>query len=224
MHPHQSTIDLLRVLVGRIPPRFPRELGRYLAQRVEELARDASVTGEALDRALAEFGLYVWHYRKALEEIYAREAVGEESARFLELLSLALRERVTADAAASGLADPREIMRLPQFEANYSPEDKLLIEEAMLHARRELEDNLRGQIESGEITDFDAVALRWKRERLAIEEQLLALAELARTKPQWAAEIRERIREFSLGFSGIVGEEPTLEKARQEVENYRGIA
>ncbi|MBI4434909.1 hypothetical protein HY635_03810, partial [Candidatus Uhrbacteria bacterium] len=83
MHPLQSTLDLLHQVVDRLPPRFPRELGRYMAQRLGELERDQSVNREALDRVVAEFGMYTWHYRRAWEEVYERNAKADEERRFL---------------------------------------------------------------------------------------------------------------------------------------------
>ena len=225
-HPLQSTLDLLHQIVDRLPPRFPRELGRYMMMRLGELERDQSVSRDALDRVVSEFGKYTWHERRAWEEVYERNAKADEERRFLELLPAAVRERVMGDTnnfspsfrgGASGGAGA--IVRLPAFE-RYTPEDRLIIEEALLRARREAGDRLGARLLAGELPEYEEVALRWKRERLNIEEQLLKLQKIARAKPPLAREIQNVIQDYELGFSGWTGREPTLEELRGVVADY----
>lgn len=245
-HPYQATIDLLHQIVDRLPPRFPRELGRYMALRLGELERDQSVSREALDRAVAEFGTYTWHYRRAWEETYEREGKKEEERRFLELLPAALRERVAQDVAARGKASgknfspstavegeregeamvrrsPQDIVRSPTFE-RYTPEDRLIIEEALLRARREAGDQLGARLLAGELPDYEDVALRWKQERLKLEEQLLKLQKIAREKPHLSREIENVVADYELGFSGWTGREPTLAELKGVVSDYANRA
>ena len=223
-HPQQSTIDLLRRMVVRVPPRFPRELGRYMNVRVEELARDVSVPEAVLTNVIAEFGRYLWHYRKAWEDVWTREGAPRVAPKFLEMLSGDVRARVEADVGA-GFTPARsalEIMRLPQFESAYTPEEKLVIEEAGGGARHAAEEGLRDRIDRGEVADYDATVLRWKQERLRIEEQLLMLEQIAHARPQHASEIRSRIAQCEEGMAGI-SHEPTLRELQGEVENYRNM-
>lgn len=217
-HPQQSTIDLLHTLVDRLPPRFPRELGRYMIARVGELECDASVSHEALDRVVAEFGKYTWHYRRAWEEVYARAGVGDEEQRFLAALPSALRERAQVDAAAAGKRIG-EVIRLPAFE-RYTPEDRLILEEALLRARRDASNRLGQRLLAGELPEYDATALRWKQERVKIEEQLLALDRIAHEKPALAEEIAKVVADYEVGFSGLMGREPTLTELRGVVADY----
>ncbi|MBI4450294.1 hypothetical protein HY634_04495 [Candidatus Uhrbacteria bacterium] len=230
MHPLQSTLDLLHVIVDRLPPRFPRELGRYMMMRLGELERDQGVSRDVLDRTVAEFGKYTWHYRRTWEEVYEREGKPEEERRFLELLPSTVRERVAGDTnnfspssrgGASGGAGA--IVRLPAFE-QYTPEDRLIIEEALLRARREAGDRLGARLLAGELPEYEEVALRWKRERLSIEEQLLAMRRIAREKPSLAEEIRRVVEDYELGLSGLMGREPTLAELRGQVQNYTEMA
>lgn len=239
MHPLQATIDLLHQIVDRLPPRFPRELGRYLAGRLAEIERDQSVSREALDRAVAEFGKYTWHYRRAWEEVYDREGRGDEERRFLEFLPNALRERVVEDVkgvkGVEGVKDffpsfrggarggAQDIVRSQAFE-RYTPEDRLVIEEALLRARREASDQLGARLLAGELPDYEEVALRWKQERLKIEEQLLRLRKIAREKPHISREIENVIADYELGFSGWTGREPTLAELKGVVADYANRA
>lgn len=218
-HPHQSTVDLLRRMVARLPPKFPRALGRYMIERAETLARDAGIPAEELARSIAEFGVYLWHYRKAFEEAFAREGIPRWEERFLAELPGALRTRVVGDASGRSL----EIMRAPAFESAYSPEDKLVIEEALLTARRAVEEELRDRVDRGEVADYDHRVLAWKHVRLDMEEALLSLRELATAKPAWAREILDKLRTYEEGIAGI-GPEPTREELRKEVESYRNVA
>jgi len=218
-HPYQSTIDLLHVLVDRLPPRFPRELGRYMATRLAELERDQSVHREALDRVVAEFGKYSWPYRRAWEEVYEREGKPMEEQRFLELLPPVVRERVVGDTknfspstAVGGEGNgagrsPCDVVRLPVFE-RYTPEDRLVIEESLLRSRREAGDQLGARLLAGDLPEYEEVALRWKQERLKIEEQLLAMHRIAREKPPLAEEIQRVVDDYEVGFSGLMGREP----------------
>ncbi|MBI4434264.1 hypothetical protein HY635_00370, partial [Candidatus Uhrbacteria bacterium] len=202
--------------------------------------RDQSVNREALDRVVAEFGMYTWHYRRAWEEVYERNAKADEERRFLEVLPTALREQVLrdsgsvrgktpdveeerSDGSTSGVGvrtrRPQDIVRLPAFE-HYTPEDRLIIEEALLRARREAGDQLGAQLLAGELPDYEEVALRWKQERLRIEEQLLKLRKIARAKPPLAREIQNVIADYELGFSGWTGREPTLTELKGVVADY----
>ncbi|MDO8599645.1 MAG: hypothetical protein Q7S02_06065 [bacterium] len=234
-HPQHATIDLLHAFVDRLPPRFPRELGRYMAVRLGELERDTSVSREALDRVVAEFGKYTWHERRAWEEVYERAGKADEEQRFLTALPGALRERVLDHAKGfspatagggerEGVArgagrSPCDVVRLPAFE-RYTPEDRLIIEEALLRARRDAADRLGARLLAGELPDYDAVALRWKQERLRIEEQLLQLRTIAREKPALGAEITKVVTDYEIGFSGLMGREPTLMELRGVVADY----
>lgn len=244
-HPHQSTIDLLHALVDRLPPRFPRELGRYMVMRLGELERDAAVSREVLDRAVAEFGKYTWHERRAWQEVYEHEGKPGEERRFLAQLPATVRERVVGDTkhfspativggerpvsrslgeVGEGVAQrvgrsPCDIVRLPAFE-RYTPEDRLIIEEALLRARRDAADHLGAQILAGDVPNYDDTVLHWKQERLRIEEQLLALRRIAREKPMLAPEITKVIADYDIGFSGLMGREPTLVELRGVISDY----
>lgn len=215
-HPFQSSIDYLRWLVGRLPPKFPPELGRFMSIRVEEFARDARVTQEVIDRAAVEFGFYLWHYRKAFAEILAREGDAAIAQRFASALSADLNARVESESGGQ----PLEVARFPSFERAFTPEERLVIEEALLAARRAAAEDVRARIERGEIADYERTALRWKQERLRMEEQLLELRRLAREKPNLSGEILERVASFERGFVDI-DREPTLDELTHEVENYR---
>jgi hypothetical protein len=114
---------------------------------------------------------------------------------------------------------PQDIVRSKQFE-RYTPEDRLVIEEALLRARREAGDRLGARLLAGELPDYEEVALKWKRERLDIEEQLLRLRKIAREKPHLAHEIENVIKDYELGFSGWTGREPTLPELRGVVADY----
>lgn len=235
-HPYQPTIDLLHQIVDRLPPLFPRELGRYMALRLGELERDVSVSREALDRIVAEFGAYTWHYRRAWEEIYQRDGAPTEERLFLEQLPQNLRERIERDVAVakgeSVSGGKSQIVRLPAFEQNYTPEERLIIEETLLRARRGAGDQLGARLLAGEIPDPDAavgtsyeeIALRWKQERLRIEEQFFNLRKIAREKSHLAREIWNVIADYELGFSGWTGREPTLAELKGVVADYANRA
>jgi hypothetical protein len=188
---------------------------------VGELERDASVSREALDRVIAEFGKYTWHYRRAWEEVYRRDGEPEAERGFIAALPAALRERIEQDVAAASQAQTlkSQIVRLPVFE-RYTPEERLVVEEALLRSRRETADRLAQRIIAGEITDYDEGALRWKSERLRIEEELLALKRIARERPAFADEIQRLLEDYEIGFSGLAGREPTLAELQGMVRDY----
>lgn len=196
-----------------------------MAMRLAELERDESVRREALDRVVAEFGKYSWPYRHAWEEVYGQEGKQAEERRFLELLPAAVREHVQTDVsggARGGVAS--EIVRLPIFEKNYTPEDRLIIEEALLRARREAGDQLGARLLAGELPEYEEVALRWKQERLKLEEQLLKLRNIAREKSNLAEEIQRVLADYDVGFSGLMGREPTLAELKGVVADYANRA
>lgn len=219
-HPYQATLDLLRVMIDRLPPRFPDLLASCARERLDVFAADAHVHSEALDAFAGTFGALVWPYRRAWEEVFAQDGAAIVERAFLEALPPALRAHVERDAAAAQ-EQPSGVLRLPAFEA-YTPEDRLVAEEAYLAARHNAAGDLAGRIASGNLPRYDAAVLRWKEEGLRIEGALLELRALARTLPRWADEIGNIVREYELGFTGTLGREPTLDEVRGAVADYRG--
>jgi hypothetical protein len=222
-HPHQSSLDLLCTLAAGRPPRFPSVLGDYMEWRAKQLADDPSTTREAIDETIGEFGRYVWPFRRAWDELYVRDARKDERERFLGALPAGVVERAKRDAGAAGVT-VQDVLRLPILESNYIPEERLVLEDALREARHGASSALAARLDAGEIPDYETIAIRWKRERLDIEEQLIELQKLALRKPQWADEIANHVREFHLGFSGVVGETPTLHIVTGVVADYAGRA
>ncbi|MFH1430189.1 MAG: hypothetical protein ABIG71_01535 [Candidatus Uhrbacteria bacterium] len=190
-----------------------------MQRRIAELRADAGVSREECEAVAIEFGMYSWHYRRAWEEVYARDGQVIATERLFDGMPESLGQRVRADADELGCGTI-ELMRMPVFETNYTPEDRLVMEEAFLRARQDAAAELATRLRDGKIPDYERIVLRWKMERLKIEEELLSLRDVARKKPQWAAEIAGAIHEYELGFTGAMGMEATVEEVRGKVEEY----
>lgn len=222
-HSFQATIDLVRSIIAQTPPRFSVELAHALRERMEVLAADAGVTRAALDAFAIDVGKARWPYRRAWEECYAREGATMEREQFLAQLPHVLREHVESDVDRTSFQAPQDILRLPAFE-QYTPEDRLILEEALLAARHTTAAALARRVDTGDLPAYERDILQWEQQRIAIDAELLTLREFAREHPALAEEIAATIRAFELGFTGVLGTEPTLAAVRGSIADFRARA
>lgn len=218
-HPHAALLEEFRIVLDRLVPLAPAELvteGRALH---EQLTGDMQTTERQVHQAIAYIGTKEYPYRKAYQELCAKDEERRLETAIMARLDEGLAEKIRAitqhgvhvlDYAAS-----------PLFETQLAPEERYRVEEAILGAHEVINRQCDERARERHAT-FAELVERWsarQAETQALIEQLRALSERSAT---YASEIIERADRLTEGWS-IAEHDPTPEGVRQEIVHWMDV-
>lgn len=222
MHRYEYTLDILKQVIEKAPDFFPQERKKEMEKALAALRADAATPRQKIDEAIISFGKEIWPYRKAFWAVHDESKIEEEQ-YIREKLSPAVREKYEIFLRKGGrIEDIRTEAGLDEMETYFSPEELSELVGAKLAAH----DRVVSEVEAlcaGNKKEVCTDALgRYKEEQKKIDEAISQLLALAANSGKWEAEIKDKVRVFEAGWSGLEREVSAGDIAG-EIDYYLGV-
>ncbi|MEY4723260.1 MAG: hypothetical protein RLZZ324_773 [Candidatus Parcubacteria bacterium] len=228
IHPHQYTLELLRIAIDHLPPTFSAARKKSFLKRLERYQKDAAAPFEEIRETIADIGKESWAVRKAYEEMYARYGRASEEAFLLENLDEGIRAKYERFIHEGGKinhvesAVNLEQLRESPFEKYFSPEEKFAVMQALLAARDAAREEINGLVTDAKKDEFARLTKEHKITQRLIESKIEELRALAAVSPKWKPDIQDRINTIEEGWS-VVEHGVSLDGLEREAEHWRGM-
>jgi hypothetical protein len=230
-HPHAYTLQLFRLAIKHLPPRFDAARAEYYRKRLEEFEADYDMSYEEIRLTITQLGRESWPERQAYQEMYARYGRSSEEAFLLKNLDKGLRakfEKFIEDGGKinylereSAVRSERELLAPMPFESYFDPEEKFAIVQALLTARDAARKEIVSLIETGKREEYEQMIQNYRQREASIDRKIKELEQLASTSDRWQESIVDRVRVLEEGWS-VMERGVDEEKLDREIEYWRG--
>lgn len=222
MHKYEYTLDILKQVIEKAPDFFPADRKKEMEKTLAALRADAATPRQKIDEAIISFGKEIWPYRKAFWAVHDESKI-EEQQYIREKLSPAVREKYEIFLRKGGhIEDIRTEAGLDELETFFTPEEMTDLVEAKLAAH----DRVVSEVEAlcaGDKKDVCTDALgKYIEEQKKIDEAIKQLGALAANSGKWESEIKDKVRTYEAGWSGLEREVSAADLAG-EVDYYLGV-
>lgn len=219
-HRYEYTLDLLRQTVAKAPKFFSAERRAAMEEELRRLAADSRATQQTIEDRIIAFGREIYPHRKSFYRIHDTEGRPREQEKIRAALEPALRAKFEAFLRGGGRVE--DVRRGGDFEQYFSPEEKAAITASKLAAHdavvAEIETLCVGEKRSACETHLG----EYTKEQEEIGRLIGALRAIGSRSERWEAEIRDKVRTFELGWSGVE-HEVSADAVRAEIDYYQGV-
>lgn len=220
MTPHlENELFLLKKAIEAMPFTFPdAQKARYL-DKLKEFEASPETDRKEIEEAIVEVGKASWPYRKAYEEMFKNYASEKYEQYFIDKLSEPTRKKYMEFKKRGGSIS--DFRRGRDFEEAFTPEENLVIEEAVFAARDGLKDYMREVIreKSGE---YEEALNIYQQKKHDLENMLQSLKDMAAKSEKWAPEILDKVSGLEEGWSAVERDFDE-DKLRHEIEYWQGV-
>lgn len=220
MHPHESLLAELKIIIDHAPAAVPLEVRQQFESQYAGFLADQNAAATAISAAIVAFGKITWPYRKAYESIFDRYKKERQEKYFRDQLDQNLRAKYDNFVKIGHHID--DVRGGKEFEEIFSGDEKYKIEEAYFFARERVKKEVEDLIGGTEKLNYETELGTWKKKQSAIDAKLQALRQLAKTSEKWAAEILDKVELFEEGWSAIERDINETEVTK-EIDNYQGL-
>ncbi|MBU0531338.1 hypothetical protein KJ910_02495 [Patescibacteria group bacterium] len=212
----QAMLDQFKVAINNLPPTLP-EVKEEADGLLAELISKDNLAEKDVHDAMVRIGKKVYPHRRALDELL--EEVGEGLSRQIVLDHVEENVKQKLESMLEG-GTVEEIVKSDLFETEFTPEERYQIEDAILHAKDEIMDEVPDLVKEHQ-AEYDQLVKKWSAHQAQIESKIKELAELAQKDASWRAEIDDKVSVFEEGWS-VVERDPRLVDVEKEIEYWRG--
>ncbi len=216
-HKYQSTIDIIKDVIHKLPCVFPQERHQEMENAIAAFERDPGAKLEDIEAKLIEFGAELWPYSEAHEAFHKIHGAAEEKRLMAEKLSPAARSEFEKFVKDGG--DIESVRRGDKFEHFFSPEIRAEIVDAELAAHDEVHERMEKLLSGDKRQDFEALLANYREKLAAIVKKVGELEALGRRPSPWQAEITDKVKTFREGFA-YVERPPSLDDVSREIQYY----
>ncbi len=221
-------LELLRMAIDRLPPTFSADKKKRYAKQLDGFLKNPKASYEEIQDVIAALGKESWAFRKAYEEMYDRYGRASEEANLLEKLDRDVREKYERFVHEGGKinhiesAKSADDLRNPSpFERYFTPEEKFVIEQALLAARDAARAEIDALVLDKKKDEYQALVAEYKKRQKTIMEKLDGLRKLASVSAKWEPAITDRVRTIEEGWS-VVEQGADAEELERETEYWQG--
>ncbi len=200
MHPQHFTLRLFRAMLDTMPPGVrDRDVARMLTQ-LKTLEKNHNAGQDMIDRAVRKAGQFLYPYRRAFEELYARHGALAEARAMRNHLSSALAAKYENFLRDGGNLEAYQRGRaLHEF---FDADERFALGSAARAAREDAEHSVRDRIrQSGD--EYAALIGEYTAEYGMLRDKLNALWGLANRSQLWKDEISSRAMLFEDSIAGL---------------------
>lgn len=219
-HKYQSTIDLIKAAIHKLPSIFPVARRQKMEDAVAGLERDADSKIEDIETRLIEFGKEIWPYNEAYEAFY--KIYGEAKERSLMREKLSESARTALDKFVSEGGNIESVREGEKFEHFFDTDIRAEIVNAELAAHDGVHEEMQELINGEKKGDFDALLDDYRKKRDAILEKINELEKLGLRSEKWQVEIADKVKTFRQGFA-YIERVPTFDDVASEIQYYIDI-
>jgi hypothetical protein len=219
-HKYQSTIDLLKSVIHKLPCVFPADRHQAMEDAIAGFERKADAQLADIEAALIKFGNELWPYCEAHEAFHKIHGAAAEKRLLRSKLSPSARAEF--DKFVEEGNDIESVRAGDKFENFFSPEIRAEIIDAELKAHDEVHEEMEKLLSGDKRADFDALLLSYQEKLATISKKINELEVLAGRSDKWRAEILDKVKTFRAGFA-YVERPPSLDDVSRELEYYVDI-
>jgi hypothetical protein len=227
-HPHASTLELLQLAIDALPPFFPKAEAADAQRRKDAFMKDASASYDAIHDLIAELGKRSWAQRKAYEEMFARYGRASEEAHLLDELDAGIRAKYERFLHEGGKLDHiahatsgGDIWKATPFERAFTPEEKFVIERALLAACDKAREEIRALVADAKREEYERIVRENHEKERRMEHMIAELRGLADVSQKWRDAILDRVRTLQEGWS-VVEQGVTEKDLEAELDHWQG--
>lgn len=217
-NPQEVFLQEFRSAVEQLVPLTPPEVLAEAKALIEELSANGQVTAEQIRQALIYIGQKEFPYRKAYEELCAKD----EEKRLQEVVLAKLDENIKEQILPVTKYGVHivDFVKSSQFEV-LSASDRFAIEQAIVEAHEKLNRQCDERAVSRKST-YDELVARWTAAEAKIQGMIEVLKGMADRDPTWRDEILGRARQFEEGWS-MLEADPTEEDVAKEIAYWTDV-
>jgi hypothetical protein len=217
-HPHEMLLQEFRNSVVNLVPLTPPEVIAEARQIEQELSANENASLEQIRQALVYVGQKEFPYRKAYEELCAKD----EEARMQEIVLGKLDDDVKTkiEAVTKYGVHILDFVKSSQFD-DLESSDRAAIDTAIVEAHDQLNRQCDERATSRKVT-YDELVAQWRATEEKIQGMIEVLKGMAERDPKWHDDIMGRARQFEEGWS-VVEEDPTEEEVQKEITYWAGV-
>lgn len=220
MHKYQSTIDIVKNVIHKLPTVFPQDRHQQMENAIVALERDPEAKIGEIEAKLIEFGMELWPYCEAYDKFY--KIYGEAKERKLMRDKLSPAARAALDKFVADGGNIESVRQGDKFEHFFNADIRSEIIDAELAAHDGVHEEMEKLISGEKRADFEALLADFRERQAAIAKKIAELKTLAARSPQWSAEILDKAKTFEEGFA-YVERPPSLDDVSREIEYYVDI-
>lgn len=216
-HKYQATIDLIKMVIHKLPCVFPVDRHQAMEAAIAGFERDPQARLDDIENKLIEFGFELWPYCEAHDAFHKIHGAAKEKALMREKLSPAAK--VELDKFIKEGGDIESVKDGDKFEHFFSPDIQAELIAAEVEAHDEVHEEMEKLLSGERRADFDALLKSYQERLSMIVKKIQELESLAARSPQWAAEIMDKVKTFKEGFA-YVERPPALDDVAREIQYY----
>lgn len=208
---------LFLLLLERAAPGADPVITKEATQLFERYKTSTDIA--ATEEAMIAYGKQMWPYWQAFTTLMDQEGKLAEQNAILAALPGGLSKRYQAFLDKEGpLNDGKNSAA---FEAAFTPEENLLLQDAILDGRKKAETMLALQALSEKKGTYDQLVAQYKTEQEHLSGLLGQLTQIKEETEKWDQEIDEAVLFFEKGFADIEAR-PTQERIQGKIDWFRG--
>lgn len=208
------TLELFRLLVERRPIGAKESIINQALADVKQLEHQETVP-EQIEAIMIRYGLELWPYFQAEAAFLESHGAARKMKLFIEKLPAALQAKWKIFENNGGSI--HNYRDGDQFEQAFTPEENMIIEQALVSAGEQVKDELAQAALGEEKETYDALVEQFITERDLILSKLDELAALKQKQEKWDDDIDMFIEHTRKGFAELE-ERPTVEKVQGKID------
>ena len=215
-HPHQYLLDEYKICVDKLVPLTPPEVIEEAHRLYDQIAADEHANERQIHQALVEIGKKEFPYRKAYQELCAKDEEKRLEEAAYKKIDAPVAEKIRA--VTSHGVHLTDYANSKLFEQQLTAEERYHVEQAILDAHdtinRQCDERAKERQEN-----FDELVARWAKKRDEIQALINELRNMSSRNPELAGEITGQADQFEEGWS-IVERDPEEKDVREAIASY----
>ncbi len=216
---HAALVHEFRLSLDRLSPLTPKEVIEEGHRLADDLEAKENVSPEQIRQALIYIGKKEFPYRKAYEELCAKDEESRMQTIVLKKLDASLKEKM--EPVAKYGVHILDYVNSSLFESQLSPEEQSAVDTAITEAHDELNRQCDERAHTRKAT-YEELVTEWSAAEKRTEMLIETLRGMADRDEKWTDEILAKVRIFEEGWS-MIEQDPTEEDVQKEIAYWTDV-
>lgn len=216
---HAALVHEFRLSLQRLSPLTPKEVIDEGLQLADDLEKKENVTPEQIRQALIYIGKKEFPYRKAYEELCAKDEESRMQTIVLGKLDASIKEKM--EPVAKYGVHILDYVNSSLFESQLNDEERSAVDTAITEAHDELNRQCDERAHARKAT-YEELVAEWTEAEKRTEMLIDTLRGMADRDEKWTDEILNKVRVFEEGWS-MIEQDPTEEEVQKEIAYWTEV-